>query len=672
MKNFSRYQLIEEIGSGGSGIVHKAFDPVLNKTFALKVLKKTSTDNHGWIRFQKEAKTLCDLQHPSIPEIYNFDINEDDEPYMVMELIAGISLKDYLRDKKVLSLDETIDITSQICDSLAYAHSQKVLHRDIKPANAILVDTEETDTPKVMLIDFGLAKLDERNKQDMTKTGLIIGTPPYMSPEQIKGEEMDERSDLYSLGCLVFELLTGEKPFVGVTPMKTLALHLSESPPELVDKNPEGIYSDELESIISKALSKQKEDRFQTVAELKNALVRLQESDLLISAVNEIFEEPEQEKKNNNNFLKLALVTVFIIVLVVTALVFQLSKHSQVEESLTATATVKIDPLIDTRMPKAKSSGARGLISTVKENQQKEKKELEAKKKKSTIFDKNNCKLIRLQGFNVLELRATPEFTDDNFKNLIDSKKLPQNLNRWNFSGSKITDASLLLLPSRKIAKLDIGKTDITNKNLKYLKGLNPRFLSISDTKISDQGMKWISQIKSLKKLRIINCENVTNNGIECLSNLTGLVELIISGEKVNNQTIILISKIKSLHSITLPYMKLKRGSLVPLLNLPKLRTLGLNHCVLSKSAIRDLEHFKKLKRLALINTNLGIEEVRRLQKALGPRVVVYRYMVNTHEYQLKRTEMKLRDQDSPEYLLYFSNPDKEINSGPKSNKAVR
>ncbi len=258
----SRYIIQEEIGEGGMGIIYKATDTLLDRTVALKVLSKSLSRNARALqRFLREAQSAGKLNHPNIVNIYDIG-KEKNKLFIAMEHIEGENLFDILQKKGVINPRRAIEFTLQVCDGLGEAHKNGIIHRDIKLEN-IMVDKYN----KIKIMDFGVAHIENKG---MTKTGAKIGTPLYMSPEQICGEVVDMRSDIYSLGIVLYELLTGTPPF---TEGDIAYMHLHKVAELPTKKNP--AIPEILDDICLKAIAKKREDRYQTVGEFKDALTNI-------------------------------------------------------------------------------------------------------------------------------------------------------------------------------------------------------------------------------------------------------------------------------------------------------------------------------------------------------------------------------------------------------------
>ncbi len=262
-----RYEVVEGIGSGGMGKVYKVFDKKIHEMIALKLIKpEIGTDKAIIERFSQELKTARKITHRNVCRM--FDIGEEAGTHFItMEYVTGEDLRSLINRIGQLTVGKTIDIAKQICEGLAEAHAMGIVHRDLKPQN-IMIDREG----KVKIMDFGIARFIMA--RGVTITGTIIGTPEYMSPEQAEGKEVDQRSDLYSLGIILFEALTGRVPFEGGTPLSIAMKHKTELPPHPRKLNIQ-IPAD-LNSLILRCLEKEKEKRYKTAFELISALEKIE------------------------------------------------------------------------------------------------------------------------------------------------------------------------------------------------------------------------------------------------------------------------------------------------------------------------------------------------------------------------------------------------------------
>ena len=267
-KSIGRYEIQEHIGEGGMAEVYKAFDPEINRTVALKVLKEEHCKNEEHKnRFLKEGKAAGALTHPNIVTIYDVGSIED-SPYIMMEFLQGDTLHDILQKGEKLPLEEILEAASHLAGALDYAHSRGVVHRDMKPDNIMMGE----DGKSAKIADFGIARMEDPSGKESTQVGMMLGTPRYMSPEQACGATVDGRSDLFALGVIMYEMITGKKAFDAES-MPTLIMQIVQKDPvpirQITADAPVG-----LQKIVKKLLQKKPEKRFQTGRELQVALQR--------------------------------------------------------------------------------------------------------------------------------------------------------------------------------------------------------------------------------------------------------------------------------------------------------------------------------------------------------------------------------------------------------------
>lgn len=266
-----RYEISQLIGRGGMAEVHIGTDTRLNRIVAIKILRQDlARDPVFQARFRREAQSAANLNHPSIVAVYDTgeetitasDGAEIKVPYIVMEYVEGHTVRELLTDGNPVPLEEAVEIVSGVLDALEYAHHQNLVHRDIKPGNVMI-----TTTGKIKVMDFGIARALSDSQATMTQTDAVVGTAQYLSPEQARGEQVDARSDLYSAGCLLFELLTGQPPFKGDSAVAVAFQHVSQLPPLPSSIAPD--IPESLDRVVMKALAKDREDRYPDAAHMR-------------------------------------------------------------------------------------------------------------------------------------------------------------------------------------------------------------------------------------------------------------------------------------------------------------------------------------------------------------------------------------------------------------------
>lgn len=327
----NRYEIIEQIGEGGMALVYKAKCNLLNRNVAVKILKKEFIEDENFIkRFNRESQAAASLSHPNILSIYDVGVEKLEDQniyYIVMEYIEGKTLKDIIREKGKLGLKQTIDFAIQIGKALKHAHSNHVIHRDIKPQNIMI-----TEGSRVKVTDFGIARA--ATTSTITVTSEAVGSVHYLSPEQARGAYTDEKSDIYSLGIVIYEMITGKLPYEGETPVSIALKHVQEEivPPSMVENTVPGA----LETIILKCVKKKQVDRYDSAEKLLEDLQKLKnKDDLNLNAANNSDDSPtriipvvkdedqgentnKSRKKKRSGRLKPILLGIFLALFLVT------------------------------------------------------------------------------------------------------------------------------------------------------------------------------------------------------------------------------------------------------------------------------------------------------------------------------------------------------------------
>lgn len=299
--NYGRYEIIKELGKGSMGMVFQAHDPNLDIQVALKVLRQDRVVSEAFVkRFLSEAKALGRLDHPNIVRVYNVD-EDAGTVYIAMEFIEGEPLNEVMQKKK-FSPGEIIEFGITVAEALDYAHQKGIVHRDVKPSN-ILVRPEG----RLKITDFGIARIEDPEGHQQTQAGEILGTPAYMSPEQVESKPVDGRSDLFSLGIILYELSTGTRPFKGENLASVFNAIIKGSPSQIREAAP--AIPEELSKIIMKCLEKSPDERFKTGRELAEALKDSTKKEKLVEVV-----IPATDRKVKIN-LPLFLIVIALVVL---------------------------------------------------------------------------------------------------------------------------------------------------------------------------------------------------------------------------------------------------------------------------------------------------------------------------------------------------------------------
>lgn len=536
-----RYRVISLLGRGGMGVVYKVEQIFLGKELALKTISKAEQSESILRRFQTEARAVFSLHHPNIIAVNDFGVLDDATPFMAMEIIKGDTLGNILKTR-TLSVDEAISLFIQICFGLAHAHENGIVHRDVKPNNIMILDDLAWGTEgSIKILDFGIAKLTQHEGgeiQALTRTGEIFGSPFYMSPEQCLGTKIDQRSDIYSLGCVLFEALTGRPPFVGDNAMSTMMMHHTTFAPKLSDVSSNKTFPPALQEIVLTMLAKNPDDRYQNLGLAAHDLAALQRGEKSpISSVVHI-SRPARPVGLEPGTIKIEK-TKFASILVATGLIFSVGTgtitqyiHSIKKATTQIHKSKASDPFAKTNLPDM--TNPRGALKYVtdlavdddaQENEANKtseqttgEKELtfrDALRTNSTVFtasEKPTDKTLELfKGYkNAQFLELTNcNVTDAGFKNLQDSKLL-----------------QLILNGDKKVTSVDhISK-------LRYLQRL-----ALSDTGITDDAMIKLAQLPMLERLELSGC-NISEKGLMNLTQSTSLTQVQLSDKKYSREFI--------------------------------------------------------------------------------------------------------------------------------------
>lgn len=507
-----RYRIISLLGRGGMGVVYKVEQIFLGKELALKTIDATSRSDIAIRRFQAEARAIFAVNHPNIVAVHDFGLLDDQTPFLAMEFVKGQTLSDLIR-AQVLSVDDTLKIFIQVCTGLAHAHKNGVVHRDVKPSNIMVIEGTSTDTEgSVKILDFGIAKLtqsDSDHIQALTQTGEIFGSPIYMSPEQCSGGRIDHRSDIYSLGCVLFEALTGTPPFVGESALSTMMMHQDGSTPTLKEASLGTHYDPALEQVVGTMLAKNPDERYQDLSVTANDLVAIrkgQSDNLSISRKNNpvLAKRAEATVSLKRSHLAAWIGSVAVISTIATFLIMQLWFLSQ------------------DNAPKKTRSGASDTIAPPKLSPKAFKAELENQPPDSHAVHVWFNRDIE-QHKNVFSGKVISDQDLAAFKDYKDA----QVLDVQDLGPHEVTSKGLSYLTNSKLLRLYIKGELQDIDNFSQLKYLND--LSISKSTLNEKAISDIAKLKMLATLNLDRVSNLTEDQIRQLTRSDSLTTLVLT-----------------------------------------------------------------------------------------------------------------------------------------------
>ena len=594
------------------GAIFKARHLALNRIVAVKMIHQNRMDETQIRRFQQEAKAVSALDHPSIVRVHEFGISEGGQPHMVLDYIEGTTLESVLKEHGVLSIAEALPIFDQICDAISHAHERGVLHRDLKPGNIMLIE-RPNQPPLVKIVDFGIAKIADpthEQGQSLTQTGEIFGSPLYMSPEQASGDKLDARSDIYSVGCVLFEALTGSPPFTGKTAIETLIMHSTQPPVSLKEGSLGKFFPLPVESLVAKSLSKDPQARFQSMKEFREALLPalsgVQPNSFGRSASNQ--ERLERSK---------SIWWPFYVVGFLGAIVFAQHLVSSVDKRHLDQASTEV-------------------------------RQVQGKTSPPAVPDKQ-IKAANVKGKNDLDFDILlPPLPDDyaaivNQKNQEEIKVSPQD--------DATMEAFEEVIPhtgsdgtSSWPTTVELHPTHITGEGLGHLTHLNLRNIDITEaTRLQGKHLWKLIGKKTLRNVRIRQAPEVDDAGITFLSNITDLYNLeIVQCPSVDSLCLESIGpKLKNLNLLSFngctafgPKLPINRGDFPKLRRLflantkvddeavkvisaalPSLFDLDVSSTAVSAKGIKYALSHSNLKQISIHNCQITEVEVNKLQK---------------------------------------------------------
>ncbi len=534
-QKIEQYEVISTLGAGGMSRVYLCQDLVLNRRVALKQILLEQIDSRGVIRLQQEGQALARLSHPNIVKIISFVTTTDGVPFLVMELLSGCSLDELLLQRGSLSPGEVVLLAHQLCDALQHAHDEGIVHRDIKPSNVFLCN-KRLDSVKI--IDFGIAKILDSNV-NATRTGEFLGSPAYLSPEQALQKATTTQSDQYSLGCVLYECLTGRPPFEDATAVGLILKHVSDEPAPLGRKS---FVPPALAHAIERSLKKNPDFRFASMSEFKDAL------------------EGKSAVPRNTRVLLLAA---SLAVLISMCIAFC---------AIAAYWSAKVStPAIVKRAPQFERYDD---VLTLPND--------------DTDTQWLKMKILREPEVQVLSLRnrhvSTPGLNE-----LIKAKALKElEMGRTNLDDRSGDYLSKI----RSLENLDVSMNDVTDSFVEKIKTLPKlKVLALNKTLVTEKCLNAIAEMPSIRAVYLDNDKKMSD-----IASLQGLPLLCLSlkNDLVVESTINQLLKIKTLDSLTLDQNAITDGDLKLLAGLPKLRNLLIHRCPLLTPA--GIAAFRKMK----------------------------------------------------------------------------
>ena len=628
-----KYEFVDIIGEGGMSVVYRARDKMLGRTIAIKLMHMhMATSGKQIMRFQQEAKTYSLLSHPHIIAVHEFGTLDDGQPFLIMDYAEGESLAEMINSRGRLPLARALGIFVQVADALSHAHRKNVIHRDLKPSNIMLCRGDRgEDVAKV--VDFGIAKIlqADSEKRGLTQTGEVFGSPPYMSPEQCAGWTLNNSSDIYSMGCLMFEALTGKPPFIGESMVETVFKHMNEPAPRMVAGSEK--FPEILEKIIAKTLEKDPLDRYQSMDQLRDDLQRVLDECDGVEHDGKYWcaQERKDSKPFSNPFFMGGVAVVGLIAIAAAASMFFAPPPRDLDNAVTQ--GVARESMLPKEMPhwRGDDLDAQQLI-----NNQPNTEEINLDKR--PITDRGFVGVSKLKRLRKLSL-VDSEITDKTLKELGQIASL----RHVDISKTHITDAGLKELAGLPLESLNIAETRVTAKGLQSIaKMTSLRTLNLSGLKLKDADLMHLSKLRKLQEL-VLDSNHITGPSVSGFSQLNlldlrnnpvsdaavpgfvkmkNLSSLDLSETGITDNGAAKLAENRSIQSIALGHTNVGDHAVEALLTLPRLRSLNVERTRISNSIVPKVAAHRLIENLNLNSTDLSDKSVSNLAKMTQLKVL--------------------------------------------------
>lgn len=592
-------QLVAKIGEGGMGEVFKYHHPLLKKDFAVKMLHSFNVSSDSHVRFQREAMAASSLNHQNLVSVQDFGITSDDRPYMVMDFIEGMTLKDAISNHLEFTPYDKLSIIMQCCDGLQHAHEKGVLHRDLKPSNIMLTNLDRA-LPTIKILDFGIAKMTDLDQSaiELTKTGEVFGSPLYMSPEQAQGKKTDARTDIYSLGCVLFDLLTGTPPFGGTTSLSIIIAHLNTPAPTLKEASLGKEFPQSLESCVAKMLAKDPADRYSSMQELKRDLAAIQ---------NELKTAPAAKGKETarsqpgiklSGRFGLMIAAAFLLLSACSVLLYTIANYSA--ESNKASV---VEP---TQSPLVSADAELAVIDRLRHETPVDRAVTASIGARRGYLEIDNRELTSADFDSLARASHTQEIAlmhcaGLSAKNMHKLKSMP--ITAASFSFTDIDRASLdgFITEHPELILLDLSESaSLKPKDMVALEQLRKlTFLRLKRMHQIDQFIEQLARIPNLNTLDITDNKQITNSSMQLLLRIPQLGIIILRQTAVTDLAAQTLVKLPHASLIDLSdNSAITNESVKVLSNCDSLTELKLENTSVTPACVRYLKKLKHLRKL--------------------------------------------------------------------------
>lgn len=595
----SQYEFLSVIASGGMGIIYEARNLVLDQKVAVKMMKTEKLDEKNVKRFKKEAEALAALEHPNIIHVRHYGLTENGQPYMVLDYVEGTSMSQVIQSRGPIPVAFAVQFFIQIADALSHAHERGVWHQDLKPNN-IMICQSGLATPSIKLIDFGIAKIinGEATPAGLTDTGDILGSPAYMSPEQASGGKVDARTDIYSLGCVMFEALTGKQPFSGSTALEVIAHQVNTKAPSIED-HALSDFPPSLVKIVAKTLEKNADRRYQSMSELRDTLKTVLKEDQ--EETGEFGSKTSSGYKTKDP-LHTAKVKRYVIAGIVLTLTILFTNICL----LVAQATHERELVLARKKKIKEEAEAANFYDQHVLARQMIREGLHNWRPGGQFRIKLDADDSVLDEFSLFPAQATYiDLENSNVKGPGLAYLIRYPVDFLTMNDSAMTDRAILEVKHMKgIQQLQVDNTSITKEGFEQLKDMpNLLRLSARTDRLDDEALKTIAGIKSLEQLQCGRNDAITATGYAYLKSLPHLKCLNVMANPMDVSRAKAISQLPDIQILNFERTDIDDDGLKEVTNIKNLRDLQLEGCEkITGKGLIYLTRLSELKNLKLEN----------------------------------------------------------------------
>ncbi len=603
-----RFNPLLELGRGASGAVYLCRDRLLNTHVAVKVLHYLTSEQ--LLSFQHEARAISRLSHPNIVKILDFGATESGIPYMVLEYIEGLNLQSYVNQFGRLEREEIVDVISSVCDALSYSHAKEIFHRDLKPSNILIVRKNRLSAK---LVDFGVARVKFETIAPTVHDGtMMIGTPAYMSPDQMRGISYDHRSETYSIGCILFELVTGKQVYAADSALEIATLHATAPIPRISDIVDGDDWTSRIDEVLARCLAKDPESRYSSVDELKNELQNVQQShsdaDRPTDTASGAAESSDgDDTSSTSSYTDAVLHSVY--------------QKAGVDRSALEDGAISANYRAR-RLVLLSTLALLGLLVL-------------------TVFFYSQARKAQPKTMPKMSGGAA---TDSGIFVMTESKF---NVNRfngnyWLFNMSPVTDSSIdevLQSPHSKRLWFDSGS--LSPETILRLKPIGVLALALINIDLAKKHLESVAQLSTIKALRLFNIANMTNASLAEIAKMNNLTELFIRSGNITDGGVVNLESLSNLKSLSLDRCtKLTDRCLDSIEKLKGLERLSLTETSVSKAGVLRVAKMKNLRALSVAKLPCDSECIRQLMK-LNPQRLSLRFIPVSRTELLQLSQSK-------------------------------